>query len=60
MFQFFVPLIKGRLIGLAVSKILPKVIPVVAGVIKSQQVKKQKENFEKEKNTIDVEVREKK
>ena len=57
MLHFIIPLIKGRLIGLLMSRFLP----VVVRLLRNQQVKKQNQNFSKEqKTTIDVEVREKK
>ena len=57
MLHFIIPLIKGRLIGLVMSRFLP----VVVRLLRNQQVKKQNQNFSKEqKTTIDVEVREKK
>ena len=61
MFHFIIPLIKGRLIGLALNRILPRIFPVLASIMRNQQEKKQNPNFaEDEKITIDVEVREKK
>ena len=57
MLHFIIPLIKGRLIGLLMSRFLP----VVVRLLRNQQVKKQNQNFSKEQiTTIDVEVREKK
>ncbi len=57
MLHFIIPLIKGRLIGLLMSRFLP----VVVRLLRNQQAKKQNQNFSKEKKTtIDVEVREKK
>ena len=57
MLHFIIPLIKGRLIGLLMSRFLP----IVVRLLRNQQVKKQNQNFSKEqKTTIDVEVREKK
>ena len=56
MFHFIVPLIKGRLIGLAVSRLFP----IVVGILKKQQEKKQNKDYSKEqKITIDVDAREK-
>ena len=61
MFHFIVPLIKGRLIGAVINRILPRLFPVVHGILKKQQSKKQNQSFsEKQKDTIDVQVREKK
>ena len=57
MLHFIIPLIKGRLIGLLMSRFLPAVVRL----LRNQQAKKQNQNFSKEKKTtIDVEVREKK
>ena len=57
MLHFIIPLIKGRLIGLLMSRFLP----IVVRLLRNQQVKKQNQNFSKEQiTTIDVEVREKK
>ncbi len=57
MLHFIIPLIKGRLIGLLMSRFLP----VVVRLLRNQQVKKQNQSFSKEqKTTIDVEAREKK
>ena len=57
MFHFIIPLIKGRLIGLALNRLFP----VVVRILKNQQVKKQHQDFSKEqKTTIDVKAREKK
>ena len=53
MFHFIIPLIKGRLIGAVINRILPRLFPVVLGVLKKQEHKKQKV-------TIDVQAREKK
>ena len=61
MFHFIIPLIKGRLIGAVFNRILPRLFPVVLSLIRSQQTKKQNQNFsDKQKVTIDVEAREKK
>ena len=61
MFHFIVPLIKGRLIGLVINRLLPRLFPVVVSILRNQQAKKQNQDFSKEKKTtIDVEVREKK
>ena len=61
MFHFIVPLIKGRLIGAVINRILPRLFPIVLGVLKKQQSKKQNQSFsEKQKVTIDVQAREKK
>ncbi|RZP21657.1 MAG: hypothetical protein EVA26_05600 [Burkholderiaceae bacterium] len=61
MFHFIIPLIKGRLIGAVINRILPRLFPVVLGVLKKQKPKKQNQSFsEKQKDTIDVQVREKK
>ena len=61
MFHFIIPLIKGRLIGAVINRILPRLFPVVLSLIRSQQTKKQNQNFsDKQKVTIDVEAREKK
>ena len=61
MFHFIIPLIKGRLIGLIISRLFPRIIPVVVSILRKQQEKKHKQDFSKEqKTTIDVEVREKK
>ena len=57
MLHFIIPLIKGRLIGLVMSRFLP----VIVSLLRNQQAKKQNQDFSKEqKTTIDVEVREKK
>ncbi len=57
MLHFIIPLIKGRLIGLVMSRFLPFVVRL----LRNQQAKKQNQDFSKEqKTTIDVEVREKK
>ena len=53
MFHFIIPLIKGRLIGLVINRLLPRLFPIVVGILKKQQVKKQK-------TIIDVGVLEKK
>ena len=61
MFHFIIPLIKGRLIGLVVNRLLPRLFPLVVGILKKQQVKKQNQDlYKKQKTTIDVEAREKK
>ena len=61
MFHFIIPLIKGRLIGAIINRILPRMFPIVLGVLKKQQSKKQNQSFsEKQKVTIDVQAREKK
>ena len=61
MFHFIIPLIKGRLIGAVINRILPRLFPVVLGILKKQQSKKQNQSFsEKQKVTIDVQAREKK
>ena len=57
MFHFIIPLIKGRLIGLLINRLFP----VVVRILRNQQVKRQTQNYSKEKKTtIDVEAREKK
>ena len=61
MFHFIVPLIKGRLIGAVINRILPRLFPIVVSILKNQQTKKQNQNVsDKQKVTIDVEAREKK
>tara|TARA_Y200000002_G_scaffold352162_1_gene330696 strand:- start:213 stop:398 length:186 start_codon:yes stop_codon:yes gene_type:complete len=61
MFHFIIPLIKGRLIGLFINRLLPRLFPLVVGILKKQQVKKQNQDlYKKQKTTIDVEAREKK
>lgn len=61
MFHFIIPLIKGRLIGAVLNKILPKLFPVVSSILNNQRSKKQNQNFsDKQKVTIDVDAREKK
>ena len=61
MFHFIIPLIKGRLIGAVINRILPRLFPVVLGILKKQQFKKQNQSFsDKQKVTIDVQAREKK
>ena len=61
MFHFIIPLLKGRLIGAVINRILPRLVPVVVGILKKQQSEKQNQSFsEKQKDTIDVQVREKK
>ena len=58
MFHFIVPLIKGRLIGTVVNKILLRLFPVVVSILKNK--KKQTQNFsDKQKVTIDADAREK-
>ena len=60
MFHFIIPLIKGRLIGLVINRLLPRLFPLVVGILKKQQVKKQNQDlYKKQKTTIDVEAREK-
>ena len=57
MFHFIIPIIKGRLIGLAINKLFP----VIVRILRNQQVKKQNESsFKEQKTTIDVQAREKK
>ena len=57
MFHFIIPLIKGRLIGLLINRLFP----VVVRILRNQQVKRQTQNYSKEKKTtIDVKAREKK
>jgi hypothetical protein len=57
MFHFIIPLIKGRLIGLLINRLFP----VVVRILRNQQVKRQTQNYSKEKKTtIDVQAREKK
>ncbi len=61
MFHFIIPLIKGRLIGAVINRILPRLFPVILSLLRNQQSKKQNQNFsDKQKVTIDVEAREKK
>ena len=61
MFHFIVPLIKGRLIGAVINRILPRLFPIVVSILRNQQTKKQNQNVsDKQKVTIDVEAREKK
>ena len=61
MFHFIIPLIKGRLIGAVINRILPRPFPIVLGILKKQQSKKQNQSFsDKQKVTIDVQAREKK
>tara|TARA_A100001011_G_C14053763_1_gene733020 strand:+ start:216 stop:401 length:186 start_codon:yes stop_codon:yes gene_type:complete len=61
MFHFIIPLIKGRLIGAIINRLLPRIFPVVVGILRKQQAKKQNQDFSREqKTTIDVEAREKK
>ena len=60
MFHFIIPLIKGRLIGAVINRVLPKLFPIVLGILKKQQSKKQNQSFsDKQKVTIDVQAREK-
>ena len=60
MFHFIIPLIKGRLIGFVINRLLLRLFPVIVGILRNQQVKKQNQDFSKEqKTTIDVEAREK-
>ena len=57
MFHFIIPIIKGRLIGLAINRLFP----VIVRILRNQQVKKQNESsFKEQKTTIDVQAREKK
>ena len=57
MFHFIIPIIKGRLIGLAINKLFP----VIVRILRDQKVKKQNESsFKDQKTTIDVQAREKK
>ena len=57
MFHFIIPLIKGRIIGHLINRLFP----IVVRVLRNQQVKRQTQNYAKEKKTtIDVEAREKK
>jgi hypothetical protein len=61
MFNFILPLIKGRLIGAIINRILPRLFPVIIGILKKQQSKKQNQSFSDKQNvTIDVQAREKK
>jgi len=61
MFHFIIPLIKGRLIGAVINRILPRLFPVVLGILKKQQSKKHNQSFsDNQKVTIDVQAREKK
>ena len=62
MLHFIIPLIKGRLIGLVINRVLPRLFPVIVGILRKQQDrKKENQDFSKEqKTTIDVEAREKK
>tara|TARA_A100001015_G_C14764920_1_gene622942 strand:+ start:517 stop:702 length:186 start_codon:yes stop_codon:yes gene_type:complete len=61
MLHFIIPLIKGRLIALAINRLLPRLLPVVVSILRKQQAKKQNWDFSKDqKTTIDVEAREKK
>ena len=43
MFHFIIPLIKGRLIGLVINRVLPRLFPVIVGILRKQQDRK-KEN----------------
>ena len=61
MFHFIVPLIKGRLIGIIINRILPKLFPFFVNILKNNHNKKQNQDSpNKHKVTIDVEAREKK
>ena len=61
MFHFIIPLIKGRLIGAVINRVLSRLFPVVLGILKKQQSKKQNQSFsDKQRVTIDVQAREKK
>ena len=61
MFHFIIPIIKGRLIGAIINRILSRLFPVIIGILKKQQSKKQNQSFsDKQKVTIDVQAREKK
>ena len=61
MFHFIIPLIKGRLIGAVISRVLPRLFPVFLGILKKQQSKKQNQSISDKQNvTIDVQAREKK
>tara|TARA_E500000178_G_scaffold262936_1_gene259998 strand:- start:405 stop:590 length:186 start_codon:yes stop_codon:yes gene_type:complete len=61
MFHFIIPLIKGRLIGAVINRVLSRLFPVVLGILKKQQSKKQNQSFsDKQRITIDVQAREKK
>ncbi len=61
MFHFIFPLIKGRLIGVVINRILLRLFPFVLGILKKQQTKKQNQSFsDRQKVTIDVQAREKK
>ena len=57
MLHFIIPLIKGRLLGLAINRFFP----IVIRLLRNQKEKKQNRDFSKEqKTTIDVKAREKK
>ena len=61
MFHFIIPLIKGRLIGAVINRILLRLSPVVFRILKKQQSKKPNQSFSDKQNvTIDVQAREKK
>ena len=45
MFHFIIPLIKGRLIGAVINRILPRLFPVVLGILKKQQSKNKTNRF---------------
>ena len=45
MFHFIIPLIKGRLIGAFINRILPRLFPIVLGVLKKQQSKNKINRF---------------
>ena len=61
MFHFIIPIIKGRLIGAIINRILSRLFPVIIGILKKQQSKKQNQSFSDKQNvTIDVQAREKK
>ena len=61
MLHFIIPLIKGRLIGAVINRVLSRLFPVVLGILKKQQSKKQNQSFsDKQRITIDVQAREKK
>ena len=60
MFHFIIPLKKRRLIGTVINRTLPRLFPVVVGILKNQQIKKQTQNSsDKQKVTIDADAREK-
>ena len=56
MFHFIIPLIKGRFIGAIINRILPRLFPIVLGILK----KPNQSVSDKQKVTIDVQAREKK